>query len=258
MTLTTSRSRSGPASAQQARKRAGALLASTEALRERHARRQRPELLGESRDQRGPRRRDRLPLDIVGVGRDADEQLERRGRGERQPTVSGVDATASERKRGARDARDAELLERAAHADDVADGVDGAHLVEVDVVGRDAVHPRLGFGQPRKDAQAALADPLGKRRALEQRANRRELALGRRALGSAKRHVAARQSTALDLRDLQDHRLDVERRQRLSHRAGGRAQIEKRPQDHVPRCAGEAVEVELAPGAGEPVPDVSD
>ena len=53
---------------------------------------------------------------------------------------------------------DAEVLEGGGDADDVDDGVERADLVELDLVGGDAVDLALGRGQRGDDAQRPLAD----------------------------------------------------------------------------------------------------
>ena len=52
---------------------------------------------------------------------------------------------------------DAEVREAERRADDVDDGVERADLVELDLLGRDAVHAPLGLGEAREDGERALA-----------------------------------------------------------------------------------------------------
>lgn len=54
---------------------------------------------------------------------------------------------------------DAQVDQRGAAADDIADRVERAHLVELDVVGRDAVHGTLGVGEGPERRVRAVAHP---------------------------------------------------------------------------------------------------
>ena len=63
---------------------------------------------------------------------------------------------------------DAEVLEGGADADHVRDRVQGADLVEVHVLDRDAVHMRLGIGEPGEDRARPVADAAGERGAGQQ------------------------------------------------------------------------------------------
>src|SRR5205823_9891084 len=56
---------------------------------------------------------------------------------------------------------DRQHLEGGAGADDVDDGVDGTHLVEVDLAGVAAVQPALHVGQGGEGGQGAVAHPVG-------------------------------------------------------------------------------------------------
>jgi hypothetical protein len=52
-------------------------------------------------------------------------------------------------------------MQARAGAHDVDDGVDRADLVEMHLVGRDAMHVRLGLGQPLEHRAGALLDRVG-------------------------------------------------------------------------------------------------
>ena len=104
-------------------------------------------------------------------------ELEDRGRRHRQVAVRRADASGPHRHRARRDAADAEVGERRAHADDVRDRVPRPHLVECDVVGRDAVHAALGVGEPGEDRERRLLDHHGQVRRLQQRPDPRPRAM---------------------------------------------------------------------------------
>ena len=61
---------------------------------------------------------------------------------------------------------------RRARADDVDDGVDGADLVELDVVGGHAVHLAFDIGEHRERSLRPVADALGQIGGVDQVANR--------------------------------------------------------------------------------------
>src|SRR5262249_20683193 len=68
--------------------------------------------------------------------------------------------SARDRKRRANDSLDGEIGQQAQHAADVDERVDGAELVEVDVLRRHAVHARFRFGEPAEDCKRARSDVL--------------------------------------------------------------------------------------------------
>ena len=74
-----------------------------------------------------------------------------RGSGHRQAAVGGPDAARAEGDLARRHRRDAQVVEGRAHPDHVGDRVERTHLVEVHLVGGDAVDGRLGGGQAFED-----------------------------------------------------------------------------------------------------------
>src|SRR5690606_13662321 len=71
------------------------------------------------------------------------------------------------RQRRAGQPLDAQLVQPGRRAGHVYQRIDRADLVEVHVLDRDAVHPRLGFGQRGDDSPRPLADGLGQPRSLD-------------------------------------------------------------------------------------------
>ena len=113
---------------------------------------------------------DELEVEAAVVGGEAGETLDRRGRGEREATVAGVDEAAAHGERRD-DEIGADVLEGGGAADDVDDGVDGADLVEVDVVDGHAVHLRFRAGEPLEGGKGAGEDWFGELGGAEQLAD---------------------------------------------------------------------------------------
>ena len=101
---------------------------------------------GEAGEQRRPGRRAQLSGVAArpGVRRDAAQQLDDGGGGHGHRAVRAVDPARADRDRGDHELVEAEMVDAGAHPDDVGDRVEGADLVEVHLVGRRAVHGRLG------------------------------------------------------------------------------------------------------------------
>jgi hypothetical protein len=65
-----------------------------------------------------------------------------------------------------------EQMKADARPGDIHDGIDGTHLVEVDLVHRGPVHAGLGLGQPREDARRLRLHPGIEAARRDQRQNR--------------------------------------------------------------------------------------
>ena len=103
-------------------------------------------------------RGDAFPAMRVLVDDHPAQQLHRRRRRDRQPSVRGVDAAPADGERPARP-RGVETLDQPGRADDVRDGVVRADLVEAHVVDGHSVHRRLRRGEPGEDIEGPGADP---------------------------------------------------------------------------------------------------
>jgi hypothetical protein len=120
--------------------------------------RQRAVALHQRVQDRRPRRRHRLPVDVGGHRGDAAQQLEGGRRGKRQPPVLAIHAALSaQRHRRGADAFDPQARQADGSAGHVDDRVDGAELVEVDLLEGDAVDPRLGTTQRLEHGERPLA-----------------------------------------------------------------------------------------------------
>ena len=82
------------------------------------------------------------------------QQLHRRRRRDRQPTVGRVDAAPADGERPARP-RGVETFNQPRRADDVRDRVPGADLVEAHIVDGHSVHRRLRRGEPGEDVEGS-------------------------------------------------------------------------------------------------------
>ena len=129
----------------------------------------RPVTTSGGRSKRGQRAGDRRPgwrhqLEFGRQRRERDvrqlRNLQRGRRGQRQQAVLRLHLPGTVRQRRRIELLDAEILQADGGADDVHDGVDRAHLVEVHVFHRLAVHARFRLRQKLKDGAAVLLDPL--------------------------------------------------------------------------------------------------
>jgi DnaK suppressor protein len=150
---------------------------------------------------------------------------------------------------------DPEVVEPEAGADDVDDRVERAHLVELDVVGRDAVDAALGLGEPREDRECVGAHPIRQPAPLEERTNvairpMRVVVVMRmptRLVGmlSVHAHVEFRRadSRPRDALSVDRDAVEAERGDRVAHAREREAEIEQRAHGHVAAHAGERVEI---------------
>ena len=113
---------------------------------------------GERRQDRRARGRRELERDVEAVARYAHEEAERRRCGNGEKTVSRRHHASPLGDGTGVDLVDVERFEGGAHADDVDDGVDRTDLVELDVVGLDAVQLALDGGESSEDGQRPLRD----------------------------------------------------------------------------------------------------
>ena len=155
------------------------------------------------------------------------------------------DEAAPDRQRRALDAVDAQVLEREGDAAHLADGVDGADLVEVHLLGIHVVDAGLGVGEPAEGLLRPLARPLGQARGVDQRADRAPVALRLAGRGSD-RGVRGADRVPADALRAQLEPLDGEPGQPVADHVRIGAGVEQRAQQHVAGDAGHAVEVEDA------------
>ena len=154
--------------------------------------------------------------------------------------MRGLDEAAPDRQRRADDLVDLQRLERERDADDLADRVDGADLVEVDVLGRDAVDAPLGDREALERVLRALLGAGRELRGVDLVADRRPVAV--RLPGRAV-HVHGRRvdPVAIGLPELDAQPVDAEVGQ-----LDRRARVDQRAEQHVARDAADAVDVEHA------------
>ena len=115
-------------------------------------------------DDRGAGRSGEFDLRAARVDRLADQQVGRRGRRNRQDAMLGTDGAAAHIDRAAVHRVDTEVVEAEARADDVADRVNGADLVEVDLLDSGRVHLRLGLGEAAKHGERIGLHTVGQAR----------------------------------------------------------------------------------------------
>jgi hypothetical protein len=135
------------------------------------------------------------------------------------------------------------VLEPGDHTHDVGQRVEGADLVEVDVLGADAVHPALGDGQPLEDDERAVPHGRRERGTGEQRADvvpGAVLVAGRR----VHVHPGGPEPVPGDLLDRQPHRLDRQRRHRRGQHVQRHAGVDQGTEQHV--AAGPRREIQPA------------
>jgi hypothetical protein len=172
--------------------------------------------------------------------------------------VGRLHLSLAERHRARRDARDTEPRQRDGGARDVDDGIDRTHLVEVDLLERDAVDAGLGAAERLEDRECALANRRVQARAGDQAGD------GGVAATVAVDAAAGVPGRVSVLRTRHAH-VEMPRRQRpaphATHHQGvveGEARevglellarepgVEERCEEHVARDAGEAIQVQDA------------
>ena len=207
---------------------------------ERH-RRQRA-VAGRERRRPAPRpsaSRARPPLDAV--QRRAVEQLERRGRGQREPPVRGRDEAARRRGAASTRPRRCRVLEREGDAADVGDRVDRADLVEVDLVRR-TPWMRPSASARRRNASCARAWARFGRSAVSicsrTAAQSRWAARGRRRPRSGGADAVARHALAGHAMSTSRRAARLARRRRPRRRRGARRAACRRRRPRWRRCRG--------------------
>lgn len=90
------------------------------------------------------------------------KDLQRRGGGQRHAPVSAPHKTSALHHVGREDPRAAKELEGDARADDIDDGIDGAHLVKVNLVRGAIVNLAFGDGDPVKHGDGSGFHPVRK------------------------------------------------------------------------------------------------
>ena len=208
-----------------------------------HHRRDRAVALHGRREQGGRGRRDELDAQVERHERRAAQQLQRRGRRQRQPAVRGLDEPARARDGRALDAVDAELLERQRDAADVGQRVEAADLVEVHELGLAVVHAGLGLGQQPerlvRPARGALGQPGG----VDQLAHVGQVPVD--VLLVRHHDLDAARGDAVPHRapDLQVEALDPEGAHVLGHPLGARTGVDQGSQQHVAGGTTDAIDV---------------
>ena len=140
------------------------------------------------------------------------------------------------------DALDAELVEEHERAADVDERVERAELVEVDVVGRDAVDAALDLGEARERVERARAGALGKVGRLDELADLAVVAM-RVVVGRVDAEVERTDPLPLDALDVDLDAVDAERGRNAAQRLELGARVEERGEQHVARETADAVQV---------------
>jgi hypothetical protein len=135
----------------------------------------------------------------------------------------------------------AEQVQPGAGADDIDDGVDGADLVEVNLVDWSAVRLRLGFGESNEDRERRIPDGRVERGVLEQRADGAPIPRWLIIAAFDADPSALDCTTASGFRRDADA-FDAKVGDRRFNRAQWHAGIYQRAQHHVTACAGEWIE----------------
>ena len=125
--------------------------------------------------------------------------------------------------------------------DDVGERVQRAHLVEVHLVRRDPVDGGFGGGQSAENRLGRLEYRSGERRVVEDPADVGPGA-GRDRLDRLDVHQGGAEAPPGDRFGLQANRLDAEPVHRLLQDLEGDADVHQGAEQHVPACAGAAVQ----------------
>jgi hypothetical protein len=210
----------------------------------------------------GAGRRDQLALDAGIHHREAPEELGRARRRHRDPAMRPVHHSAADGERRAMDGVDAEAVQADAGAHDVHDGVHRAHVVELHRVRRDPVHPALGLGQAREDADRIGLHPVRQGAPRDEVADDRERAV--RVLGRMRVRMLVRARCHVDfhlggpegalhhfppLQRISGKREAGEVREKI---LPAEPRVHERPENHVAGGAAGTVEVREAHGLSGP------
>ena len=168
------------------------------------------------------------------------EELEGRGRRERESPVRGPDEAARRGERRADDLVDAEVLECEGDAADVGDGVDRADLVEVDLVRRDAVDVALGLGEAAERLVRACMGARGEVGGVDELADGGPVAMDVLVGGD---DLDPGGADAVALRARVDD-VDAEASQPVADGRLRGARVEERAEEHVAGDARDGVDVE--------------
>ncbi len=214
--------------------------------RHRH-RRQRPERRGEGGEggDTGRRRQLEVRVDADGGHRPPGEQGSDGRRRVRQGAVGGGDRPRPDGDRSGDHLVDRQRLEGGGDADDVDDGVDGADLVELDIVGIDAVDRALGLGERVEHRLGTAAHAFGQVGAAEQLANVTGGPVLVAVPGSFDDDVRPRRRHAAALHTLERQRVavDAEPGEGGEHGLAVGAGVDEGAEQHVAGDAGAALRV---------------
>src|SRR5581483_10655364 len=189
-----------------------------------------------------PRRRSQLHSRPPGIYRLTLYESRRGGCGNRQRTVCALYRPRSQVERRAINAVGLEQLQGDARADNVDDGIGGAHFVKVNFFDRHLVNCRLRFRKPAKNRNTALfhGRPQARRANDPFDLGQVPVLAAFRGLDAklGRRNAAARAGLKCYLNGFEAQTADLSRQFRTI-----RAGIGQRAQNHIPADAGEAVEV---------------
>ena len=189
----------------------------------------------------GPRGRGRLERNVDAVAGRPLEQLDHGRGGRGQEAVGRPVHPGARGHRAGEDLLDAEDVQGGAGPDDVDDGVEAAHLVEVDLARRAAMELALGLGQAVEGGQGQLLDPVRQAGLHDQAGDVRRRAHDRRLLGmdvdlgggdATAQHGLGLDRPAAHGQELAD----------VSDLVEVRSGVDEGAEGHVARNAGEAVE----------------
>ena len=181
------------------------------------------------------------------------EEFHRGRRGVGEHAVGALDDAVPAGKRADRYGIHSEPVQPGAAADDVDDGIQGADLVDVDLVGRCAMHSGLGLRDAFEDSEAGGLDRRGQCGALDHAAD-----IGQASpvvmvgLGCMDRDLGAGEVVRRDAAGLDAEALDLELRDILLEFARVDAESGERPEDHIAAGSADAFEVQDFHAGGSP------
>jgi hypothetical protein len=129
------------------------------------------ETRGDLRNDRRAGRCDQFPFDVQLPPGHAPQDLGGGRCGQRECTVGALCETVKRGHRAGDDLRPSDQLETDGRADDIDDGVHRAHLMEVNLFRRAAVHPTFGLRESVEDAIGRLLYAVGEVRAADRLPN---------------------------------------------------------------------------------------
>ena len=202
----------------------------------------RPEGIGQLRQQRRAGRGDQLLLDRTAHHRNALEQHQG-GRGrQRDATVRALNEAAAHRERRDDHLFNAQRFKAGQHAADVHDSVHTAHFVQMYVLDARAMDGGLGLADAGEDADGPILDLAREAAGLHHR-----LEIGQMALGGVVAHLHVHldrpDAILLHPRGVEREVADVQRGEPGAQGVEGQTRVEQSAEDHVAARTGDAVEV---------------